>query len=122
VAKVFVVNSSGHDLSAAEQFGQFTTLSEGKVNVFATDRVIAEFKEKMKDVAAGDYILISGYAALNVFASLIAIAATGQCNMLLFDFASRKYIVRTVTQVQFDMPKVSGKTEETEEEEINYNR
>ncbi len=119
MSKVYIVNSGGHDMGEAAAFGEFVILSEGKINVFSTDRIIADFKDKMRSMHPDDYLLFSGYAALNAFAFAIALNLCAKVNTLIFDFTLRKYTVRTQTREQFVCAPVKA---EKIEEEVNYNK
>ncbi len=119
MGKVFIVNDGGHSFEDAAQFGEFVILTSGKVNVFSTDRLIADFKDKMKSMQPEDYLLFSGYAALNAFAFAIALGLCDKVNTLIFDFTLRKYTVRTQNREQFVCAPVKA---EKIEEEVNYNK
>lgn len=96
--KVYVVNQAGHDISKAEQLGQIIILTEGQVNIFATDRILQDLKEKMSGINKEDYILLAGYSLLNVLACLIMLTKTGVLNVLLYNFKTKEYIKRQFTQ------------------------
>jgi len=92
VRKIYVVNDSGHDFTAARSYdGEMIVLTTGKVNIFATDRIKNEMEEKMSDAESGDLILLSGNAILNVLASLAFLSKTGEISFLIFNFNTEKY-------------------------------
>jgi len=96
MSKVYVVNSSGHDLSGAEEFGELIPLTQGRINIYSTDRLLLELREKLKHYEEGDYLLLCGYILLNLLAGGIILEKTGKLNLLLYDFRTKKYLRREV--------------------------
>ena len=92
---VWVVNNSGHDMSKASEFGEVVNLTEGRVAVFSSDRIYSELSEKLSGIKPGDYILLSGYALLNVFACIVSLERIRELNVLLYDFNNQAYIKRS---------------------------
>ena len=99
--KVFVVNYSGHDLSAATKFGKLIFLTESReINVFDTDGLLVDLRMKLKDAEEGDFLLLSGSPVLNILAASVLLMRYGVLNLLIFNSKSREYVARTVTEVQ----------------------
>lgn len=98
---VFVVNQAGHDISAAEKFGKLVILTEGKVNVFGTDRLASDLKNKLKDAQQDDYMLLAGYSLINLFVGLILYEKFKKINLLIYNFTSKEYVIREVTSEYF---------------------
>ncbi|MFH1328116.1 MAG: hypothetical protein ABIH76_04650 [Candidatus Bathyarchaeota archaeon] len=94
---VYVVNQGGHDVDKAKAFGELVILTQDKVNVFATDRVIAEMTVKLKDFdATKDFILLSGAIILNVIAMKLIEPGLSGIRVLLYNFHLDRYIVRNI--------------------------
>lgn len=109
--RIYVVNDSGHDFSSARNYeGELVILTNGKVNIFATDRIKNEMEEKMSDASPGDYILLSGNAILNVLASLVLIGKIGEIGFLIFNFNTETYEKRKFDLKDFGL--VKGQKEE----------
>jgi hypothetical protein len=99
--KVFVVNYSGHDLSAATKFGKLVFLTESReINVFDTDGLLVDLRTKLAEADDGDFLLLSGSPVLNILASAILLMKYGILNLLIFNSKSREYVARTVTETQ----------------------
>jgi molybdopterin-guanine dinucleotide biosynthesis protein len=97
--RVFVINDAGHDTTAAASFGEIKVLTTNRINVFSTDRMVAELKVKLKDFdPQTDYILLSGAIILNLLVLRILIDRFGKksINTLLYNFNLSKYVVRGV--------------------------
>ena len=92
--KIFVVNSSGHDLSNAERFGQLVIMTRGTVAKYHITELFRTFNEYMANSGSEDYILISGPTVLNCIACGYFVAKHGKLNLLLF--TGEKYISREV--------------------------
>lgn len=93
MAKVFVVNRSGHDFSAAQQFGELHFLSEGPINKYAVTKIYRQFAEQFRRSAADDYIMISGLTVMVCIAcSSFAYLHGGRLNLLIYK--DGKYIER----------------------------
>lgn len=98
--RVYVVNYIGHDISpvnAVVPDAEIVHLSEGNVNIFATDRTLHDFKLKMLGSATDDYLLLSGSIALNIVAFGIMLQKHGRVNLLLWHARMGQYMPRTIT-------------------------
>jgi hypothetical protein len=95
---VYVVNKGGHDVTLAERFGDLEFLTEDKVNIFSTDRLIAEIKEKLKSFnPETDYLLLSGAILINILAIRILLNnGYKSINVLIYNFQAKKYIIRSI--------------------------
>jgi hypothetical protein len=82
--KVFIVNNSSHDFSAAEKYGRLVFLSEGPMNRYATNSMIRLFEEGMKDSSPNDYIVPCSLNVMNSIACAIFAHKHGKLNLLLF--------------------------------------
>lgn len=104
--KIYVVNDSGHDFTAARSYeGEMIVLTSGKVNIFATDRIKNEMEEKLGEAEPGDYLLLSGNAILNVLASMVLVSKIGEVGFLIFNFNTEKYEKRKYSLKDFGLTK-----------------
>lgn len=94
--KVYIVNRSSHDFSAAEQFGDLIFLSEGPMNRYSTNNMHRVFKEVMKDSCEDDYIVPCALNVMNSIACALFAHRHGKLNLLLFkdgDYIERNHIL-----------------------------
>ena len=82
--RVYVVNKSVHDFSAAVEFGELIYLSEGSINRFNTSQIYRKFYPILKDSNKTDYILITGLTVMNLVAAFIFAIKHRRLNLLLF--------------------------------------
>ena len=68
MSKVYIVNKSNHDFSAAMDYGELVFLSEGPVNRYSTNNMLRTFTEKMKDSSGKDYIVPCSLNIMNSIA------------------------------------------------------
>lgn len=101
--RVWVVHNRGHDLTEATKYGDITSLVEGNVNVFDLSSRLAEIREKLREAQEEDFILLSGYALLNVIATGILLEKFGNLKILVFDGVRRDYKLRTLNQTQLTL-------------------
>lgn len=92
--KVYIVNKSAHDFSAADQFGDVVFLSEGSMNRYAVNSMMRLFTEKMKDSHSDDYLVPCSLNVMNSIASAILAHKHGKLNLLLFKQGT--YIERNI--------------------------
>lgn len=97
---VYIVSDSGHDYSTAQQLGRLKFLYDGKINVFASDKLIKDLHEQLKDSTPDDYLLPSGNSLATCSAFAILLARHGIVNILIYSFRNRVYEVRSITQQQ----------------------
>ena len=82
--KVFIVNKSTHDFGPAEEYGKIIFLSEGSMNRYATNSMMRQFNEVMKDSLAEDFIVPCSLNVMNSIACAIFAHKHGRLNLLLF--------------------------------------
>jgi hypothetical protein len=95
MAKVFVVNKSSHDFSAAEEYGELVFLSEGPMNRYSTNNMVREFSEIMKGSSPHDYIVPCSLNVMNAIATAIFARKHGTLNLLLFrrgEYVERNHV------------------------------
>lgn len=93
--KIFVINRSSHDLSAAEKFGDLVYLSEGSVSPFNTNLMCRKFSEKLENSKPTDYILLTSLTVMCSLACSIFSRKHGRLNLLLFKdggYIERKHV------------------------------
>ena len=92
--KVYIVNKSSHDFSAAEQYGRKIFLSEGPMNRYNVNNMVRQFTERMKGSHPEDYLVPCSLNVMNSIASAIFAYKHGRLNLLLFKQGS--YIERNI--------------------------
>jgi len=95
-SKVYVVNKTFHDLSAAERYGAITYLSDGPMPRFATNNILRTFEPILKESRRDDYILMSGLTIMTVLACVYFYNMHGKLNLLIYRQSSNEYVKRTV--------------------------
>ena len=99
--KVYVVANTGHDYSAAEQRGELTYLYDGKVNVFASDKLVKELEDKLSGSTPDDFMILSGNQLAAAIAFSIMMRVHGVVNILLYSFKHGIYEIRTIRRTQY---------------------
>jgi hypothetical protein len=94
--KVFIVNKSCHDFTAAEQFGELKFLSVGSLKRYDCASMYRQFSEIMKSSKPDDYLLLSGLAIMNSVASAIFAHKHKRLNLLLWNSQKKEYIERVI--------------------------
>lgn len=92
--KVYIINKSGHDFSAAERFGELIFLSEGKMGKYSTASMYREFAPILDKSSPKDYIVTTALTTMSCIAVGIFVVKHKKVNLLL-----RKdddYVVRTI--------------------------
>ena len=95
-AKVYIVNKSAHDFSAAEPFGEIVFLSTGPMNRYACNNMYREFSKAMEYSHEGDYIVPCSLNVMNSIACAIFARRHGKLNLLLFkdgDYIERNLVI-----------------------------
>ena len=82
--KVYIVNRSSHDFSAAGTYGEVIFLSEGPMNRYATNNMVRQFSDIMKESKPDDYIAPCSLNVMNSIACAIFAHKHGRLNLLLF--------------------------------------
>ena len=94
--KVFIVNKSCHDYSAATKFGNLHYLSIGNLNRFDTVDIYRKFSEVLKIANKHDYILLSGLSIMNSIACAIFAVNHHRLNLLLWSAKKSEYVEKTI--------------------------
>ena len=96
--KVYIVNKSIHDYSAAEEYGELVFLSEGNMARFSTSKAYRKFIPILEKSAKDDLLMISGMPMLCIVAAFILGQKHERLNLLLFNPTRRKkeYLERII--------------------------
>lgn len=92
--KVYIVNKSAHDFSAAERFGHLIFITDGKLNRFAANDMHRQAVEAMQGSTMYDYIVPCSLNVLNSVVCAVFAHKHGRLNLLLFK--QGKYIERNI--------------------------
>ena len=92
--KVYIVNKSTHNFSAAHSYGKVVFLSEGPMNRYSVNNMCRQFLSIMSDSKSDDYIVPCSLNVMNSIASAIFAYKHGRLNLLLFKDGS--YLERNV--------------------------
>jgi hypothetical protein len=84
MAKVYIVNKSAHDFSAADKYGEVVFLSNGPMNRYSTNNMHREFTTIMEGSTDKDYIVPCSLNVMNSIACAIFAHKHGKLNLLLF--------------------------------------
>ena len=101
MSTVWIVSDAGHDYSTAKRHGELVYLYSGKVNVFATGKLIQELCEKLKHSKKEDFLLPSGNSMAVCIAFSILLQKHGMVNMLIYSFRNLIFEVRTILLSQY---------------------
>lgn len=82
--KVYIVNKSAHNFSAAYKYGDVIFLSEGPMDRYSTNNMIRMFSLAMRGSHEDDYIVPCSLNVMNCVASSIFSAKHKHVNLLLF--------------------------------------
>jgi len=96
--KVYVVNKSTHDFSAAEDFGDLVFLSKNNLQKFSTSQAYRIFWPVLSKSTPDDYLLVSGLSMHCLVAAFILTNKHKRLNLLLFTEKNnkKKYLERVI--------------------------
>ena len=98
--KIYIANHGIHmnsNLQILEQDGyELINLTEGSINIFDTDRLKFNIKEKLKEtnVSDRDYLLLSGSPVINGIASVLMFTMTKKLNYYIYGAKDKDYVKR----------------------------
>lgn len=101
--RVYVTNQSHHDTSKAGQYGKLIYVTEGKVNIFRTDDLIDELKEKLKDFKQDDFLVYTGNSVVCSLCLSILLTKHNIVKILIFNNHSLEYVLRQVDTKRLDL-------------------
>lgn len=84
MSRVYIVNKSNHDFSAAEHYGEIIFLSEGPMNRYSTNNMLRTFTKRMEDSSSKDYIVPCSLNVMNSIACALFARKHGTLNLLLY--------------------------------------
>ena len=84
MSKVYIINKSSHNFSAAKKYGEAIYLSEGLMNRYATTNMHRQFTAILKDSQPEDYIVLCSLNVMNAIACSIFVRKHGTLNLLLY--------------------------------------
>jgi hypothetical protein len=93
--RVYVVNKSSHDFSAAYEHGSsLIFITEGRLNHFKMNTLYRKIVEcfDSTEIAADDYILQTSLVSMNMLTAAIFAARFGRLNLLIFNAKRNFYI------------------------------
>ncbi len=98
--QVFIVNRNpGHNYEGARKFGRLVAVTEGRLDIFVTDRLmidldagLAGFREQE------DYLLLSGNVVVNALAAMVLAWRHETVQLLVFDAKGKRYEPRLVSE------------------------
>jgi len=82
--KVFIVNRSTHDFSAAGKFGELIFMSEGNIPRLAASKMCRLFKPFIEESSQTDYILLTSMTIMCTLACGMFAAKHGRLNLLIY--------------------------------------
>lgn len=94
MSKVYIINSMNHNFAAATQYGELEYVTSGNLPIFKTDIVVNKLDEGLKNFTSEDYLLLSGPAIINIYATHILARRLDSFKMLIFDAKEQSYKVR----------------------------
>ena len=98
--KVYIVNNSGHDFSAAEPFGELVFLTEGLFDRYNVTGMYRAFSPLLASSSPEDFILHSGPGVMSAVACSIFAAKHGRLNLLIWrgeEFGKQRYVQRRLS-------------------------
>ena len=93
--KVFVVNRSGHDYSAAKKYGDLVFVTEGRQNRFSVNTHGRSWAESLRDSGPDDLIILSSMNVLCSIGCALFASMHGCLNVLMF--RNGKYVKRELS-------------------------
>jgi len=111
--KIYIVNYGPHMNEAIEKLKNtcpLINLTEGNVNVFATDRLAFDIEQVMKatKIEKCDYLLLGGNTVINGIANLIMYDLVGKVNYLIYDAKNKDYVKRDNIRVKLQHGEVNA--------------
>jgi hypothetical protein len=92
--KIYVINRASHDYSGASRYGEIVYLSDGPINLYATNKIYRQMHEKLKNSTPDDYILLTGLTVMSSIACAIFATKHHKLNLLIFKPETHTYVER----------------------------
>ena len=96
MAKVFIVNDSALDFSAAERFGELVICTSGRFDRFDLNQMHRELSVELEYSEPEDFILLTSLTTMCVVACSIFVEKHGRLNLLLFRNVEQDYLSRSI--------------------------
>ena len=96
-ARVFMTNMGFHDYSAAERWGEFVPLTQGRVDLVHTDRLEGEIQAKLADFNASDYLMLGGAPIVVAMCVLYIMKKFNHVDIIYWDAMFSDYRYRRLT-------------------------
>ena len=96
--RVYVVNKSYHDFSAAEHYGELVYLSSGSFKRFDVNNMVRQFMPHLSRSTPADWILPTALNIMNIVACSIFASLHNRLNLLLFK--NGHYIERQISLIR----------------------
>lgn len=94
MAKVYVLNHSGHDYTPANKYGEIVFCTSGNIDKNDVASMFRELNHAMKDAHEDDFIVVGSLTSMCSVATGILADRFGKVNFLLYDKGD--YLARTV--------------------------
>lgn len=93
---VFIPNiGSGHDFSAAEEFGTLIPVTEGWVNPLQTGVVKRRWEKLLESSSPEDFIVVTSLPIIFGLGAVLFAQKHSRLNLLIFT-SKKRYIARTI--------------------------
>ena len=98
---VYIPNlKEGYDISDTAHFGNPAALTEGRVDISVIQSLAAKIVKKLKTAKEDDYLIMGGAPLVNAIAFFYLMNIHGRVNLLIFDARTRKYMARTISEIE----------------------
>lgn len=105
--RVWVINQSyQYDYSKAKEFGDLTTLTKGKVNIFSPENLVPLLRTRMKAMKNEDFLLVCGHSVLTFFVIHEALRKMEEVKLLVYGAKYQDYAVVPIRR-DFFQPEVT---------------
>jgi len=94
--QVFLLNYSGHDISALNEYGKVIYLTKGNAPVFSPDRLMFKIEQILVENnfdSGHDYIVPSGSPIISLVVGLL-LSHYNHLTLLIWDARNRNYKLR----------------------------
>lgn len=97
-ARVFMTNMGFHDYSAAERWGDFVPITQGRVDLVHTDRLEGDIQKVLSEYQSGlDYLMLGGAPIVVAMAIGYLFARDKYVDVLYWDAMYADYRHRKLT-------------------------
>jgi len=93
---VWVANWAGQDLYDARRFGVTRYVTEGSVDVFHTEELMAKIEETLARSVDGDYLLLCGSVVVSALCAVVWVRKHQGLRVLIYGQRDKRYVAREV--------------------------